>query len=232
MRSKKLTSISAFFVLLLLSFFVVDARAFDVYGFKKVTVGLELGAVSPTLNKGLKDSISDDYRFNFAINAGVRGDYYGIELFYQTSGKSDKKISDKEEYYEGYGKTTIETDAKTKGSLSSLGIDFLGYYPLNNQGTELLAGIGIVNYEFEVKTEGKYSVSNSYSSSSNQEGSINYTQKESATSLRFTLGAQHALSQNIKVGANFKYSPVTIKVGGIKMVEGVTEFNFSTKYEF
>jgi opacity protein-like surface antigen len=191
MMSNKVFRKACYFVLFLLSFFIVDAKASnDIRG----TVGLELGVASPILDKEVKEDLSDKYRFNFAINGGARNDYFGVELFYQTTTKSDKKLGEEDGF-----------SYKSEDSLYSFGIDFLGYYPVNTQETEVLAGIGVVNYTFKATLK-----------ISRHGLTVSETAKESATSVRFTLGAQHALSQNIKVGANFKYSPVNINMKGRK----------------
>jgi opacity protein-like surface antigen len=206
MINNKVFRKACYFVLFLLSFSFVDAKASnDIIG----TVGLELGVI-PFLDKEIKDFPSNKYGFNFLLNGGTRNDYFGIELFYQTTTPNDKKIKIGEVFL-----------LKSKSSLSSFGIDFLGYYQINNQGTEVLVGVGIANYTFKCTFKYTFKVK-----------IADYTYKESETSVRFILGVQHALSQNIKLGANFKYSPVNVKFEGEKAVKGVTEFNFSTKYEF
>ena len=131
----------------------------------------------------IKEFAEDEYKA-FSVSLGAKfNSYFGIEAFYQHSeeGESTSLYS----YGLGYG--------KLKTSYIAYGADLIGYLPTNIQNVTLLGSLGLGQYEFEAKYDGRY-------------GSVSDT--EDGLGIRIGLGMQYNFNNNTSFRVMGRYSHI------------------------
>lgn len=144
-----------------------------------------------------KDAKSLDDGYNSAsVNAGVRVEDFGAEAFYQHSGERKTHLSAAE-------------GGEHKFKFQAYGLDLFGYAPIGmNEDFDLLASIGIANYDTKHKNEkGKES-----------KGRIGY---------RFGVGAQYNLTENFSVRVMGRYNYI-----GMRNLDSFKELTAGVRYSF
>lgn len=147
------------------------------------------------------DSYMDDSYNSLSLVAGAKFNrYFGIEAFIQQSSESDKD-------YE-YGKTTTQYNA--------IGVDFIGYAPIN-QEFEILASLGLAQYNFHVKDE-------------YEDAMYEYWEKDSqnTTGIRIGLGAQYNVTDNVALRAMARY----VKLSDDDVIKNMVEMSLGLRYMF
>ena len=141
--------------------------------------------------------------------------YFGLEGFYQKSGdgKNETMYEDNEEWGEyGEDKTTI--------SYTAIGVDALGYLPVS-QELELLASLGLAQYDFESKTSYIGIYGNYY-----EEGSE--AKDFDSLGIRIGIGAQYNITNNFALRAMARY----VKMNDDEYVKNLTELSLGLRYMF
>lgn len=176
-------------------------------------IGLDVATSSTDF--GDNDWIGDgSYKFfddkNEALSFVVGAKFnknFGVEAFYQASSESEKKTYLDEDFYE-----------KDKLSYSALGIDAITYMPIS-QEFELLASLGLAQYDFESSADG---VIEGY-------GLIGRMQKDfDSLGFRIGIGAQYNITNNLALRGMARY----IKMNDDEYVKSLTEFSLGLRYMF
>lgn len=137
---------------------------------------------------------------------------WGIEAFYQKSGEEDNKYEDSGDNWEKKEKTTL--------SYTAYGFDVLGYLPVS-QEFELLASLGLAQYDFETKST--YSFEREmYSESDSQSKDFD------SLGIRVGIGAQYNFNQHFALRGMLRY----VKMNDDEYVKNLTEFSLGLRYMF
>ncbi len=176
-------------------------------------IGLDVATSSTDF--GDNDWIGDgSYKFfddkNEALSFVVGAKFnknFGVEAFYQASSESEKKTYWDEDFYE-----------KDKLSYSAFGIDAIAYMPIN-QEFELLAALGLAQYDFETKYEDVDEVFGNLGGESKDFDSLG---------IRFGIGAQYNITNNLALRGMARY----IKMNDDEYVKSLTEFSLGLRYMF
>lgn len=156
----------------------------------------------------------------FSLVAGAKfNQNFGLEAFYQKSGKESKDT-----YEESYEDFDREYNHKEKSELSyvAYGIDAIGYMPIT-QEVELLASLGIAQYDFKTKytwTESGYD--EKYSDSSVDKKNFD------TLGFRIGLGTQYNINEHFALRAMARY----VKMDDDEYVKSLTEFSLGLRYMF
>lgn len=118
-----------------LVFTAANANAFSPHNLT-TSIGLDYSYMENTYGKGRNNVVEDDFN-TFAINAGLRGTYFGAEAYIQRANKEAYK----------------QPGLKTNTNYWSYGVDFLGFYPIYNN-MEVLGGVGLGEYKIWAKHAG------------------------------------------------------------------------------
>ncbi len=161
----------------------------------------------------------EDFKLNLTAFKGIIGarinKNWSIEGFYQMTGeeKKSQKINPLD-FYE----TTI--------SYKSYGADIIRYIPIN-QDFEILAALGLGQYDFEAKAEYLSGKDNPYYPPILR---INEKEKKDFDSLgiRLGLGVQYNINNNIAVQGMVRYIHMTDD----DYVKNLTEFSLGLRYIF
>jgi len=158
---------------------------------------------------------------------------FGFEAYYQ---QSDKK--NKEKQYVGTGRHegamgSFNFDYTTKTSLSykSYGVDFTGYIPLT-QEVELLAALGLGQYDFEAKAVFRSSLDDSVIPLA--DGCIgcivggNVSRDFDSFGVRLGVGAQYNFNDHFALRGIFRY----IKMTESTYVKNLIEASLGLRYMF
>ena len=142
----------------------------------------------------IENAIEDDYQsVSFVAGAKFHRNF-GAEVFYQHSGKE---------------KNTYDEDKYTT-AFQAYGVDFLGFLPLGCDGeVELIAGVGIGEYEMKVKMVGAGS------------------DKEETLGYRLNVGAQYNIDENWSVRGMYHHV-YTQK----SFIDAIDEFSLGVRYNF
>ncbi len=163
--------------------------------------------------------------------------HFGVEGFYkQTFSESKKNTANFDVPVDSYGHRTSDEEAtqyvggqkETEGTslLSAYGIDFIGYLPLNQQ-LELLASVGIGQYDFEMRRkysehytrlQGGYYYDNQYSSNKDFD----------SAGIRIGLGLQYTLEDLIAFRGMVHY----VKLSDDDYVKDLMELSLGVYYLF
>ena len=136
-----------------------------------------------------------DHAHGGALVAGTKfNKWSGVEAFYQLT-------KEESNHYEG---------AKFHDRMQAYGVDLLGYLPLGcDQKVELLAGLGLGEYEVKVREAGYRS------------------DKEEGIGYRLTAGAQYNLDENWSVRGTYRHVYVN------KMfLNDMNELSLGVRYNF
>ena len=170
----------------------------------------------------MKEDGEDYYKDKTTSISGVIGARinrnFGIEAYYQQSSEEDKNnnqyiITDR-----------YIVDEKSEMSYKSYGVDLIGYIPLSYE-FELLAALGIGQYDFETKfiyTNTVYGYGNP----------LVYDEKENkdfdSLGIRLGIGVQCNVTDNIALRAMARY----IKMNDDDYVKNLTELSLGLRYMF
>ena len=162
------------------------------------------------------DNYFDDGNTSLSLVVGAKfNKHFGLEAFYQKSGdgKNEAEYEDNEEWgVWGKDKTTI--------SYTAMGIDAIGYLPIN-QDFEILASLGLAQYDFESKIS--YSEIGVYGY---YEGSE--SKDFDSLGIRLGIGAQYNFNEHFALRAMARY----IKMYDDEYVKSLTEFSLGLRYMF
>lgn len=179
-------------------------------------IGLDVS--TSKIDFGRDEWVVDDYNggyeyhdnkneaLSFVVGAKINKNF-GIEAFYQTSNENEKK------YYWDDG--VYEED---KLSYTAMGIDAIAYMPIN-QEFELLAALGLAQYDFETK----------YEDVDEEFGNLGGESKDfDSLGIRFGIGAQYNITNNLALRWMARY----IKMNDDEYVKSLTEFSLGLRYMF
>lgn len=163
------------------------------------------------------DNYFDDRNTSLSFVVGAKfNKHFGLEAFYQKSGegKNEAEYENNEEWGEwGEDKTTI--------SYTAMGVDAIGYLPIN-QDFEILASLGLAQYDFESKIS--YSAIDEYG--------YYYKGSESkdfdSLGVRVGIGAQYNLTNNLAIRGMARY----VKMNDDEYVKSLTELSLGLRYMF
>ena len=124
--------------------------------------------------------------------------HVGVEAFIQQSSEEDKDY--------GEGKTTNQYNA--------IGVDLIGYMPVSHE-LELLASLGMAQYNFNVKEEYK---------------DYEYWEKDSLNTLgiRLGIGAQFYMTDNVALRGMARY----VQFSDDDIIKNMVEFSLGLRYMF
>ena len=143
----------------------------------------------------------------------------GIEAFYQQSGEEDAKEKD----YGDIDGIDIDEEYTNTLSFKAYGVDIQGYAPIT-QEFELMASLGLAQYDFEAKDKSSYSIS--------EIGKVFYTEKHNkdfdSLGIRIGIGGQYYLTNNLALRATARY----VHMADDEYVKSLTEFSLGLRYMF
>lgn len=201
--------------------------------FKKFSIGFDyvLGSTSMadkdfTLDNPLVGGESyagntdkfEDSLDSLNFNLGYRPwKYLGFEFFYQQS-LSDNQIKYQESYSGDRRFAQAEYDVKYK----AYGLDLIGYIPVATR-LDLLAAVGVANYDFEAKVN-----FNAYKDTSvNKYRANSLKMDDSKVAFRYGGGAQIWLSQRLAFRLMYRFTDI-----GGDYFDDVSEFSLGLRYNF
>lgn len=146
----------------------------------------------------IKEFAEDEYKA-FSVSLGAKfNPYFGIEGFYQHSEEGE---SNKLNYTEG----------KLKTSYIAYGVDLIGYLPTDVQNVTLLGSLGLGQYEFEAKYDGRYE-------------SVSAT--EDGLGIRLGAGLQTNINDNVSFRLMGRYSHIDTEDAVDNMIDLTAGFRF------
>ena len=179
-------------------------------------IGLDIA--TSKIDFGTDDWVVDNYNggyeyhdnkneaLSFVVGAKINKNF-GIEAFYQTSNENEKK------YYWDDG--SYEED---KLSYTAMGVDAIAYMPIN-QEFELLAALGLAQYDFETKYEDVHE----------EFGNLGGESKDfDSLGIRFGIGGQYNFNEHFALRAMAHY----IKMADDKYIKSMTELSMGIRYMF
>ncbi|MBP3687099.1 MAG: porin family protein [Alphaproteobacteria bacterium] len=159
----------------------------------------------------VKDEDGDSFNYKevlpasytaYSLNAGAKfNQNFGIEAFIQQSSEETK---------------TDDWDYKEKIQFNAIGIDLIGYLPVSHE-LELLASLGLAQYNFNLKEEIDYD--DYYEWEKSTLNTIGY---------RFGIGAQYNINEHIALRAMARY----IKFSDDDIIKNMTELSLGLRYMF
>lgn len=165
-------------------------------------IGLDVATTSIKFeDEDYKDYLSDSLNA-YSFNVGVKfNQNFGVEAFIQQSSEESKK--------DDWGDNT-------KLKYNAIGLDAIGYIPVS-QDFELLASLGIAQYNFNCTEEYDYE---------------EYTEWEKSTlntiGYRAGIGAQFNINEHFALRAMARY----IKFSDDDIIKNMTEFSLGLRYIF
>lgn len=169
----------------------------------------------------------DDYfEDSFTSYSGVVGikvnKNFGLEAFYQKSSEEDKDTSRRAYDYDN--DIAIGSDETSTISYTAYGVDAMGYLPIN-QEFELLASLGIAQYNFESNAIAYAAATDGYNIVAQT-----FTNKKDFDSLgiRLGIGAQYNFNEHFALRAMARY----IKMNDDEYIRSLTEFSLGLRYMF
>lgn len=166
-------------------------------------IGLDVATTSMKFeDDDYKDYLSDSHNA-YSLNAGVKfNQNFGVEAFIQQSGEETKT----DDYW----------GDKTKTQFNAIGLDVIGYLPVS-QELELLASLGMAQYNFSAKEEYDWG---------------DYIEWEKSTlntiGYRAGIGAQFNINEHLALRAMARY----IKFSDDDIIKNMTEFSLGLRYMF
>ena len=169
----------------------------------KPFAGIELTQSTFGMTDGF-DTLAEDTLTGFSITGGVKiNDIVSLSAFYQFSGEKSKSAS------------TIYGYVDTTSSFKAFGVDLTGYLSVK-ENFNLFGSVGL----------GKYDVDFEQSLSGYEE-----TWTEKHTGIRFGLGAEYFLKDNISLTANARYVDFDYD-SDEDYIEDMTEIGIGVRYYF
>jgi opacity protein-like surface antigen len=174
------------------------------------------------------EGVEKDWKDKNSFISGVVGlqvnKNFGFEVFYQQSDTARKKSSNAFNLTEFTLQTTKQN---TSWQYSAYGVDFLGYLPVN-QDFELLASLGLAQYNFKAKQR----VSNFFYNTSIGAGLLVNSEDEKISDdslgCRLGLGVQYNINQHLALRAMARY----IKMNDDENIRRLTEISLGLRYMF
>ncbi len=156
-------------------------------------------------NKAKEGSYADKFN-SYALSAGIRlTNYFAVEGFYQQSENKDKNTTG------GYDGASFKNSLELK----SYGIDIVKDV-INLGMLEVLTSVGYVHYEAETKSRLTLNGSTAYAHDT-----------EEGDGLRFGVGGQVNLNDNVAVRGMFRYA-----ITDLDTVRNYKEFSIGLRYYF
>lgn len=142
--------------------------------------------------------IEDSYNSISLVVGAKFNRHVGVEAFIQQSSEEDKDY--------GEGKTTNQYNA--------IGVDLIGYMPVSHE-LELLASLGMAQYNFNVKEEYE---------------DYEYWEKDSLNTLgiRLGIGAQFYMTDNVALRGMARY----VQFSDDDIIKNMVEFSLGLRYMF
>lgn len=144
--------------------------------------------------------IEDSYNSISLVVGAKFNRHVGVEAFIQQSSEEDKNY--------GEGKTTNQYNA--------IGVDLIGYMPVSHE-LELLASLGMAQYNFNVKDE-------------YEDADYEYWEKDSLNTLgiRLGIGAQFYMTDNVALRGMARY----VQFSDDDIIKNMVEFSLGLRYMF
>lgn len=187
----------------------------------KIRPYIGLDVATTKMDFGTDDWVVDNYNggyeyhdnknetLSFVVGAKFNK-YIGVEAFYQKSEENEKKT-----IWDFGNAEVIEED---KLSYTSMGVDVIGYMPVN-QELELLASLGLGQYDFE----------SSFEDAIIGYGSVGGEKKDfDSLGIRLGIGTQYNFNEHFALRAMARY----IKMNDDEYVKSLTEFSLGLRYMF
>ena len=151
----------------------------------------------------LKDYLEDGHN-SLSLSVGAKfNENFGVEAFIQQSSEEEKRDS-----YYGDSETT---------SYTAVGLDFIGYIPVN-QEVELLASLGLAQYTFNETYEYEYDMGEYIGEKTNMH----------TMGIRLGVGVQMKLNDNWALRGMARY----VKMNDDDIIENLTELSLGLRYMF
>lgn len=190
-------------------------------GLDVTTTSMNFGNGSPEwpMQEMATEYFEDEYTSGNIV-AGIRiNKNIGIEAFYQVSSEEDTKGKD----YGNIEGVDIEGEYTNTLSFKAYGIDIQGYAPIT-QDFELIASLGLAQYDFESKDKSSYSIS--------AIDETFYTDKNKkdfdSMGIRLGIGGQYYLTKNLALRAMARY----VHMADDEYIKSLTEFSLGLRYMF
>lgn len=142
--------------------------------------------------------------------------YISLEAFYQQSGEESHRDNTyfSSDWDEDHDKTTIQ--------YKSYGADLIGYIPVN-QNIEILAALGLAQYDFETNIS-MYALN----AQGDHEKYFSEDKDFDSLGVRFGIGAQYNLTKHIALRGMARYVHMTDD----EYIKSITEFSLGLRYMF
>ena len=166
-------------------------------------IGIDIATSKLEFSESYYEDVMEDGHNSLSLVVGAKfNKNFGVEAFIQQSSEEEKKDS-----YWGDSEKT---------SYNALGLDFIGYLPVN-QEIELLASLGLAQYNFNETYE-------------YDDGFYSEWEKSSLNTIgiRIGLGAQFNLTDNVSLRAMARY----IKLNDDDIIKSMTELSLGLRYMF
>ncbi len=159
------------------------------------------------------DNYFDDGNTSVSFVVGAKfNKHFGLEAFYQKSGDGESEVEYDDIDYYGEDKTSI--------NYTAMGIDAIGYFPVN-QEVEILASLGLAQYDFESKVS---YVEYSYGDSYEGEESKDFD----SLGIRLGIGAQYNITDHVSLRAMARYA----KMNDDEYIKSLMELSLGLRYMF
>lgn len=137
----------------------------------------------------------DDGFNSGSVNAGVRVEDAGMEVFYQQAGSRKSH-------------RPADEGGNQKVKFHAYGLDLMGYLPVYQNDVDLLASIGIANYDVDFKSD-------------------TFKKSKSRAGYRFGVGAQYNFTDNFSARVMGRYNYL-----GMRNLDSFAEVTAGVKFTF
>lgn len=190
-------------------------------GVDAITSTLDFGSGSSywPMKEG-PDEYYEDKNISASFVAGLRfNKYFGIETFYQQSSEEEQKESGSQPIVEGID---IDFERTNYLSFKAYGADLQWYAPVTHE-FELLASLGLAQYDFESKKKLQGAIAEAGLSAS-----VETKEDFDSLGVRFGIGAQYNLTKHIALRGMARYVHMTDD----EYIKSITEFSLGLRYMF
>lgn len=178
-------------------------REYDEPNKVRPYIGIDIAASKLEFAESGYEDLMEDGHNSLSLVVGAKfNKNFGVEAFIQQSSEEEKKDS-----YWGDSEKT---------SYSALGLDFIGYMPVN-QELELLASLGLAQYNFNETYEYDDGLYSEW-----EKSSLN------TVGIRLGVGAQYNITDHVSLRAMARY----VKMNDDDIIKNMTEFSLGLRYMF
>lgn len=175
-------------------------------------VGLDAVWDDVGLDDGMSAYLKDGYK-SFKVNAGVRAnDRFGVEVFYQHSGKEGKTVPT----------VFVNVLERITARIEAFGADVKGYLPVGGfEKAEFYGTIGVARYDFDGQDSAFNTATGAFASED---------VSEKSTGFRFGIGAQYRFDDHWSADLSCRY--VKLNGGDDDAFNNLKEVSAGVKYTF